>query len=227
MKNFGEKAMMKRCPECYEVYDAEQNFCESDGQTLLADPTLSLIEPHPEPVSADRRTAWFTGIVGLMAGILICAAIYVGYSLLAIEDDSSRQEPVVSRPENRQPSRNQGPERTDDRSVAGLTEEVSDDSEAGEITEDPGVPEPPTTTESKVAARLNRGPVSTGERRKDDSEDATIRTVIEMNDGTEADVDAAWEDSRGVWYRRGSVVSFVESNRVKAITARAEPKTSP
>ena len=84
-------------------------------------------------------------------------------------------------------------------------------------------PAPVTTEESAtVAARLNQGPVSTGQRKKDAEEVA--QTVIQMNDGTSVEVDAAWEDGQGVWYRRGGMVAFVASERVKAITGRAAQK---
>jgi hypothetical protein len=52
-----------------------------------------------------------------------------------------------------------------------------------------------------------------------------VKTIIEMQDGSILEVDAAWKDAQGVWYRRGGLVSFVESPRVKTITARAEPAT--
>jgi hypothetical protein len=54
-----------------------------------------------------------------------------------------------------------------------------------------------------------------------------VKTIIEMQDGSSVEVDAAWKDNQGVWYRQGSLVSFVDGARVKAITARAEPKTPP
>ena len=40
------------------------------------------------------------------------------------------------------------------------------------------------------------------------------------------DVDAAWEDNQGIWYRRGGLVSFVDSSRVKAIAARKPAKAT-
>ena len=41
---------MRRCPECDEVYEDSEKFCELDGQPLLAYPALSV---HPAPSSAD------------------------------------------------------------------------------------------------------------------------------------------------------------------------------
>jgi hypothetical protein len=46
-----------------------------------------------------------------------------------------------------------------------------------------------------------------------------------MDDGTRLEVDAAWQDKQGVWYRRGGLVSFVESKRIKGIHGRQEPKS--
>jgi hypothetical protein len=48
-----------------------------------------------------------------------------------------------------------------------------------------------------------------------------------MTDGSTLDVDAAWKDNQGIWYRRSGLVSFVDSSRVKAITtARRETKVA-
>ena len=38
------------------------------------------------------------------------------------------------------------------------------------------------------------------------------------------DVDAAWEDKEGIWYRRSGLVSFVDSSRVKSITTHRDTK---
>jgi hypothetical protein len=75
-----------------------------------------------------------------------------------------------------------------------------------------------------VAAPVNEGPVSTGQRSKVADDKPAVQTIIQMNDGTAVEVDAAWEDQQGVWYRRGGMVVFVESQRVKAITGRAAQK---
>jgi hypothetical protein len=90
-------------------------------------------------------------------------------------------------------------------------------------------PEPSITAagETQTAkVRLNQGPVSTGEKSKKNEVENAVHTIIQMNDGTVVEVDAAWQDQQGVWYRRGGLVSFVESERVKAITERTEPKPS-
>ena len=46
---------------------------------------------------------------------------------------------------------------------------------------------------------------------------------LRLTDGTTMEVDEAWEDAQGVWYRRGGVTYLVERSRVKEVvkTARA------
>src|SRR5829696_6476249 len=40
---------------------------------------------------------------------------------------------------------------------------------------------------------------------------------LRLADGTLMEVDEAWEDSQGVWYRRGGVTHWVERSRVKEV----------
>jgi Zn-finger nucleic acid-binding protein len=47
---------------------------------------------------------------------------------------------------------------------------------------------------------------------------------LRLADGTLMEVDAAWEDAQGIWYRRGGVTHLVERARVRAIE-RADSKT--
>jgi hypothetical protein len=222
---------MKRCPRCYETYDGSEKFCELDGQPLLADPAISMPAasnaglsemslPKAEvSQSAQQREVWFVGTAGVVLGIVVCVAGYLAFGLW--NDDSGFKDPSApafaaqtrdSIPASRpQPPRSEpilAPEET-----ATLEPEAS--------------PEPspvPTEESNAVAAPLNPGPVSTGQRKKDTDE--KVQTIIQMNDGTSVEVDAAWEDGQGVWYRRGGMVAFVESQRVKAITGRAAQKPS-
>ena len=83
---------------------------------------------------------------------------------------------------------------------------------------------PELTVVQSCCPSLNQGPVSTGERQQQ-REERSEKTIIEMHDGTRLEVDAAWQDNQGVWYRRGGLVSFVESKRIKGIHARQEPKS--
>jgi hypothetical protein len=81
----------------------------------------------------------------------------------------------------------------------------------------------PSAAPRPLPATLNQGPVSTGGGR---TEGAQGQTLISLTDGTRVEADAAWEDSQGVWYRRGALVSFVERARVATIIGRAQPEAA-
>jgi Zn-finger nucleic acid-binding protein len=44
---------------------------------------------------------------------------------------------------------------------------------------------------------------------------------LKLSDGTTMEVDEAWEDSQGVWYRRGGVTNLVERSRVREVVKTA------
>jgi predicted nucleic acid-binding Zn-ribbon protein len=209
---------MKQCPECYEIYDNVEKFCEADGQRLLSDTTISGICAHRDEVR--KGELWFIGIGGVIAGILICIGVYGAYGAWAADTGSTKPPTPVYASQAREAIQTlrPAPSRPEASPAAVETQTVAAEPEAS-----PELPTAPVQ-ESKAMARLNQGPVSTGQRQKDGDE---VRTVIQFKDGTTVEVDAAWEDKQGVWYRRGGLVSFVESERVLAITAHAQPKLSP
>src|SRR5215210_4849984 len=55
---------------------------------------------------------------------------------------------------------------------------------------------------------------------------------LKLADGTTMEVDEAWEDAQGVWYRRGGVTHLVERSRVRevvkasAVTAEKDSKAA-
>jgi Zn-finger nucleic acid-binding protein len=49
---------------------------------------------------------------------------------------------------------------------------------------------------------------------------------LRLADGTMMEVDEAWEDSQGVWYRRGGVTHLVEKSRVREVLKASAAKDS-
>ena len=45
---------------------------------------------------------------------------------------------------------------------------------------------------------------------------------LKLADGTTMEVDEAWEDAQGVWYRRGGVTNLVEKSRVREVVKSAK-----
>jgi cytoskeletal protein RodZ len=212
---------VKRCSECGQVYEQSFNFCETDGQALFSVGDISVDSKHPvtNDLRPNRTAAWTTGLIGAMAGIVLCLAVFTVYTVLQSHVDprptevptytSQRQQPV-------QQVRSESARPTDAAAASAETTEAEASEEES--------PEPSPVQTQEATTRLNDGPISTGQR---NAPQAGMQTVIEMTDGSNVIVDAAWQDAQGVWYRRGGLVSFIDSSRVKAITARAEPKNSP
>ncbi len=217
---------MQRCPQCYQIYEDHEKYCEIDGQRLLPDPLLYLdAEESLEEVNvkADQfYTSWTTALIGVLSGIIICVGCYAIYSIwtLQVNAPPSDPPPYVSRLSDTVPTTSPTSVR---RPEAAPSMSDSPSPEPEPLAE--AAPAPPDPAANRVKAILNQGPVSTGAKR--DLEAHEVQTLIEMNDGSTVEVDAAWRDDQGVWYRRGGLVSFVESRRVKTITAKAEVKPSP
>jgi hypothetical protein len=220
---------MKRCPQCYLPYPDSEKFCEADGQSLLVDPAVTptigkVVDtnvPVPDP-SARKREAGVMVVVGVMVGMVLTSIAYAGYALLTTEPEHDESTVPVSRTETVDGRQQTRPTRTAVIEPSPAPEEDSSPSPEAETEPEPA----PSAETETLAARLNQGPISTGERERK-TEARSDKTIIEMNDGTRVEVDAAWQDNQGVWYRRGGLVSFVESKRIKGIQTRQEPKADP
>lgn len=224
---------MKRCPQCYQPYADSERFCESDGQPLLADigvtPTVGKFVDTQTAVldaTAQKREARTMVIVGVMVGMVITSLGYAGYALFVNGPAAEESGVPVSRVEavdTRQPTQ---PTKPAIREPSPALEEETSPSPEAEAEAEAEAEVEETTKAETVTARLNQGPVSTGEREQQ-REQRSEKTIIEMTDGTRVEVDAAWQDNQGVWYRRGGLVSFVESKRIKGIQTRQESKAEP
>ena len=215
---------MKRCPKCYEVYDEEQRFCEADGHELLADPTLV---PQSQVVAEQSVSAsgpsWLPATaLGVLIGIGIGGGVFAAITLSSRSTDD---EPPGMRQATEVREKAPTSLRTTVANPAPTVE--PEESPSPEEEEAAAEASPQPTADNKAVAEFNRGPISTGQKTRPTETEVGVQTVIEMNDGSTLDVDAAWEDKQGIWYRRSGLVSFVESSRVKAITARKGATKTP
>jgi hypothetical protein len=212
---------MKRCPECYHVYDDQEKFCETDGHELLADPALS---PKPEVVAnapAAKPVWWPAAALGIVIGVVFGAGVFAA-ALLVSTPQSNERPAANTATEIHEKAL---PNRAVSASNSVPTPEPEASPSPDPEPETAAAPSPAANTDNKSASvQLNQGPISTGEKNSGEAKGG-VQTVIEMTDGSTLDVDAAWEDKQGIWYRRSGLVSFVDSARVKAITtARRETK---
>ena len=207
---------MKQCPECNEVFDSSLNFCELDGVPLVDQATeiREILQPVPYHTSSNISGTLTTVVIGVLIGVVLTLLGFViflfptdGNKATAKRDSapqpsSARPEMMISAPRERRtplPLETPSPEPTPE--VEASTSPVP----------------APSTSPDASAATMNDGPISTGAKRGPENSQA----VIKMKDGTSVEADAAWEDSQGVWYRRGNMVAFVERSRVDKITAMA------
>jgi hypothetical protein len=208
------------------VYNESERFCEADGQELLADPTSApatsqVVAPAPPAAGPSWLPA---AILGVLLGIGIGAGIFAAITLSSgSKDDDPRV--VREAPDYREKAPS-GPATAVANPAPTAEPEESPSPEAEEEAEAEASPQAIEDNKA-VVAEFNRGPISTGKKPTTDESEAGLQTVIEMQDGSTLDVDAAWEDKQGIWYRRSGLVSFVESSRVKAITARKGVTKSP
>lgn len=209
---------MKRCPQCYEAYEDGARFCETDGRELLADPVIYTESQAVTPAPSAAAPVWLpAAALGVLLGIGIGAGVF---AVMTFSSGSSADEPQVVR---EAPSVREAVPPSSRPMVAEAAPVAEpQESPSPELKEEAEAAASPQSSEDKKSdvAQFNQGPISTGQKAKAGESEAGLQTVIEMQDGSTLDVDAAWEDKQGIWYRRSGLVSFVESSRVKAITAR-------
>jgi hypothetical protein len=210
---------MKRCPECHEYFSDEEGFCDIHGAPLLDD-TVLLREAltHPTANSGNDLSGANSTLVpillGGLVGIALCLLVYVillpplGPPRLGGEDGrASRQ--FANNKSNQMVMASSVESRPSSPAVAATVTPTKE-----EEAQSAASPSAAATVSPEVApAALNNGPISTGGRRTTES----VHPVIKMKDGSSVEADAAWEDSQGIWYRRGGLVSFVDRSRVEKI----------
>ncbi len=198
---------MKQCPECNELFDDQKAFCDMDGSALS-----NVNVPPPSGTSS----AWVTGAIGGLIGVIICVLLYMLFLLPGRQSDLEQDRRAAQTKESTvvQPSRaalvpanNQIP----------ATEPSPTESPAEEAPS----PSPAARPATPPPAALNNGPIATGTTKELTGGE---HAIIKMKDGSTVEADAAWEDAQGIWFRRSGLVSFVEKSRVEAIT---EPQRKP
>src|SRR5262245_32750679 len=175
---------MKRCPRCGEEFASNQTFCDLDGAVLISDEdvlrmslshgvdALPVEEPHRSTLSP-----WFIGIAGMVAGVMLCAFVY----LLLVWPRQKSIEPVRER-QSSQPR-----EVMSMRPSHVAAAPVPTDTPLPEASESPSPepstatqPQPPEASLPKVSSNLNDQSVSTGEKNQTEIK----RAVIVMKDGS-------------------------------------------
>ena len=211
---------MKQCPQCIEAYNDDESFCELDGSPLV-DKIDSIRDALVTgPPTQRNASGLVTGIIGALAGAIICLLLYIVFLLPNSGQNGSREGR-----ENQNRGTNTGPNQVALTPVRASSSPIANEMPTPGATPSealsPPVPTPVTPSpEPTASAVLNNGPIATGTGHPRDNE----RAVILLKDGSSVEADAAWQDSQGVWFRRSGVVSFLERDRVEKITEPVQPK---
>ena len=212
---------MKQCPQCLESYNDDESFCELDGSPLVdkIDSIRDALVAGPQ--TQTNASGLVTGIIGALAGAIICLLLYIVFLLPYSAQNGNRDARG-----NQNRGINTGPNQVALTPVRATSSPVANETPSPGATPSeslsPPVPTPVTPSpEPTASAVLNNGPIATGTGHPRENE----RAVILLKDGSSVEADAAWQDSQGVWFRRSGVVSFLERGRVEKITEPVQPKT--
>jgi len=202
---------MKQCPECNELFDDQKAFCDMDGSALS----------NANVPSSGNSSAWVTGAIGGLIGVIICVLLYMLFVLPGRQNDLEQDRRAAETKETT-------PVKPSQMALVPANNQIpATPSPTESPAEEEASPSPAAPAATPPPAALNNGPIATGTTRDLASGE---HAIIKMKDGSTVEADAAWEDAQGVWYRRSGLVSFVEKSRVEAITepqrkAATESKT--
>ncbi|HMF58126.1 MAG TPA: lytic transglycosylase domain-containing protein [Pyrinomonadaceae bacterium] len=57
-------------------------------------------------------------------------------------------------------------------------------------------------------------------------EQQNARKLLKLTDGTTLEVDDAWEEAQGIWYRQGSVTHLIDRSRVRSVDSNSPQRSS-
>jgi hypothetical protein len=225
---------MKLCPVCDFIYEDDQMVCDMDGKELVADPASVVTEQNLSPrqnPGADNPPVqlagneWRNFVVAAVVVFVLTALVVVAY-LARTRQISSGRAPEIS-----EPSTDRSAEQLPSQSTSGdtaqppssdvvSTQTPSTDAAVHEQSVEQSA-ESSTSSEDEEAlahTRLTPGPVSAGA-----SGISRGPVIVWLVNGAAIRADEAWEKQEGVWYRQGSVVSFLPRSQVRTIERLPSP----
>jgi len=233
---------MKLCPQCDFIYEDDQSVCDMDGKELVSNPGrvvteqdfATLVSATPVLVSdglpmesAGRRRRNFALVTAV--GLVLAALFIVIYLARAHQLKSVRA------PQNSESSIDHSAGDIPPHSISGDAsgQPTSDDLASTQTpSADTALPdqsreqanelssvEADQAKESRAHTRLTPGSVSAGAS----SGDTRGPVIVRLNNGAAIRADEAWEKSEGVWYRQGSVVTFLKRSEVRTIERLPSP----
>lgn len=205
---------MMLCPACHQVYDQNQKFCEEDGTQLVNVPPV-IVGGRSAGQAAAPQPNWASGAVGVVIGLTMAVGAVGVYSALtrSAETPAARAETAKITTAASQPARPVA--------YKPIETPMPDEEEEAEPSPEPSpsasATPPPAPSPTAPPHSVGASPISTNVSKGG----GNSTTKISFHDGSVIEADDAWEDAKGVWYRRGSLVTFIERERINAIERHA------
>lgn len=215
---------MQRCPECNSLFSETKKFCEFDGASLVeADtypndaskhsnpPDAQRVSPETATLAAQRRRPGWQKTLAL----IVIADAALGLIVFLIFYGITRQQ----QPEGG-PDQSSSPSVIQQAGPPGFSQPSPEASASPSIEPSPSPSLAPSPSPQTRTNEVSSSPISTG----GDGKNRGVPVIIRLSDGASIEADEAWETSEGIWYRRGTVVSLLSANQVKAIERVVPPK---
>jgi hypothetical protein len=234
---------MKLCPQCDFIYEDDQSVCDMDGKELVSNPGrvvteqdfATLVSATPVLVSdglpmesAGRRRRNFALVtaVGLvLAALFIVIYLARAHQLKSVRAPQSSESSIDHSAGDIPPQSISGDasgQPTSDDLASTQTPSADTalpDQSREQANELSSVEADQASKESRAHTRLTPGSVSAGAS----SGDTRGPVIVRLNNGAAIRADEAWEKSEGVWYRQGSVVTFLKRSEVRTIERLPSP----
>jgi cytoskeletal protein RodZ len=195
---------LKRCPECNSFFPDAEHFCEVDGTQLVtvdeASNPLPVDRTRVAPQPKSSGLLLIGTLTGIFLGILL-SLVYVALSRRTVQENSNTTNSSSS-------ARQQeflNPQQPARPATASPSVEPSVEPSAS-----PSVETPSPQAHIELG---NSNPISTAPGPKGTNDPVVIRLVS----GGTIEADEAWQTGEGIWYRKHTVVSFLDPKNVKSI----------
>ena len=219
---------MKLCPQCDFIYEDDQILCDMDGKELVTRDETGESATRPSRFTvnlpAQQKRGRSSLVVFLVVGLIAFLSV-VGLTRLprarsgSLDGQLQQPPPAITSGA----SKNSPTQSAEETAAA-----VSQDLPAAPANEAETIPatQPNATTGGKPNSLISSarpvGAVSTPNDRHP--------VIIRLNNGATIKADEAWEKRGGLWYRQGSVVTFIDKSRVRTVetsTSASRPAQTP
>jgi hypothetical protein len=205
---------MKRCPQCEFIYEDDQRLCDMDGRDLVYDPgpVLALQKAATEQTLLQKKAPWRSYTLAAITGVIALSVFFV------VDYAVTRHSPSVNL------SQATAGATTAQRPESDLVPVLSPafvETPSPEGSSSPMLT-PSSSAKSSTAPRVSSSPISAGGSVGKSRGPA----IIVLTNGASIKADQVWERRDGIWYRQGSVVSFLKRNRARTIQRLALPQSA-